>query len=81
MLMPFNETTLGIDTLESVDEYIKVYLDSEIDEISIAKSLLGTNKGILLITKEFGKHYDSLNDDERIAIFMEYIYDNFTRYV
>jgi alpha-glucosidase (family GH31 glycosyl hydrolase) len=68
---------LGQDSLESVNEDINTYLKNGSRVSVIAKSLLGSDKATLIITKWYGGYIDEFNEVEQVDIFTQYINECF----
>jgi hypothetical protein len=76
--MQFREDVyLGQESLESVYRDIEVLLYNGSKVSVIAKSLLGTDKAELIISKWHGEHVDSFSDEEQIDICTQYINEQF----
>jgi hypothetical protein len=69
------------ESLESVNEWIENSLKVGSGVAVIAKSLLGTYKAVLIITKWHGGHKDAYSEIEQVDIIIQYINEHFANYI
>jgi len=76
--MPSNNLYLAQESLESVNRWIEHSLELGSSVASIVKGMVGTQRAMLIITKEYGIHIEEIKSDSEAAeLLSEYINDTF----